>query len=73
MRAKGLAVDYDIMNRGFKPQFKYADKIGAKFVVIIGEDEIASQSYGVKDMSSGMQEQVAKDSAIDYIVAKVGR
>ncbi len=73
LRAKGLAVDYDIMNRGFKPQFKYADKIGAKFVVIIGEDEIASQSYGVKDMSSGMQEQVAKDSAIDYIVAKVGR
>ncbi|MDE5616388.1 MAG: histidine--tRNA ligase, partial [Clostridia bacterium] len=66
LRAKGLAVDYDIMERGFKPQFKYADKIGAKYVVIIGEDEIATKSFGVKDMSSGVQEKIEMNSLVEY-------
>ena len=68
LRAKGVSVDYDIMDRGFKPQLKYADKTGAKYLVIIGEDELLSDKVAVKDMSSGQQEQVEFASLVDYIL-----
>ena len=68
LRTKGVSVDYDIMDRGFKPQLKYADKTGARYLVIIGEDELLSGKVAVKDMSSGQQQQVEFDSLVDYIL-----
>ncbi|MEG2054504.1 MAG: histidine--tRNA ligase, partial [Oscillospiraceae bacterium] len=38
LRLKGIYVEFDIVGRGLKPQMKYADKIGAKYTVVIGDD-----------------------------------
>lgn len=72
LRAKGLSVDYDIMDRGFKPQLKYANKTGVKYLVILGEDEIAKNVASVKDMQSGEQVEVALSELEKYFSNKYG-
>lgn len=72
LRVKGLSVDYDIMDRGFKPQLKYANKTGVKYLVILGEDEIAKGTASVKDMQSGEQVEVALSELEKYFSDKYG-
>ena len=57
LRVKGISAETDIMDRSVKAQMKYADKIGAKYVVVIGDDEIANGVVNVKNMSDGSTEQ----------------
>lgn len=52
----------------FKKQFKRADKLGAKFALILGEDEVAQQQVVIKDLLSGEQQiTLANTDAIDYL------
>ncbi len=53
LRQVGISAEFDHMNKSFKAQFKYADKIGAKYVIAIGDDEIANNSFKIKNMSNG--------------------
>jgi hypothetical protein len=52
---KKYVVELDLMQRNLGSQFKYADKTGAKNVIILGEDEIKSGKLTVKDMASGKE------------------
>ena len=47
---------------GFKSQMRQADKSGARFCLVFGEDELKSGTVGVKDMQTGEQTQVPLDS-----------
>ncbi len=67
LRAKGLCVEIDHMERSVKAQLKYADKIGAQYVTIIGGNEIASKSLTVKKMADGSQETVPMSGLLNYI------
>ncbi len=71
LRERGISADCDIMDRGFKPQLKYADKLGARYLALIGEDELASDSASVKDMKSGEQESVRLGELAEYISKKI--
>jgi len=51
----------------FKSQFKKADRSGAKWTLILGDDEIAQQLVGIKNMVTGEQEQIAWNDVADYI------
>jgi histidyl-tRNA synthetase len=51
----------------FKSQFKKADRSGAKWTLILGDEEIAQQLVGIKNMATGEQEQVAWNDVADYI------
>lgn len=53
IRGIGMACDYDLMDRSFKAQMKYANKTGAKFIVVLGESELQSGRVVVKRMSDG--------------------
>ncbi|NBJ89894.1 histidine--tRNA ligase [Acutalibacter sp. 1XD8-36] len=55
----GIIADCDICGRGLKAQMKYAGKIGAKFSMVLGEDELSSGSAVLKDMSSGETRKVS--------------
>ena len=59
LRENGLAAEMDVCARSIKNQFKYADKAGARFAVVIGEEEIASGRAAVKDMRTGEQRECA--------------
>lgn len=61
LRAKGRSVETDLVGRSVKAQMKYADKIGAKYVVIIGDEEIKTNTLKVKDMTTGEQQSVSAD------------
>ena len=55
IRSHGLIVETDYMDRSVKAQMKYANKIGAKKVVIIGANELEKGTASVKDMATGEQ------------------
>lgn len=61
LRDNGYVVDTNIQQRSFNAQFKYANKINARFVVIIGEDELKNGECSIKDMTTGNQEKVKLD------------
>ena len=59
LRQAGLSAEKDLLDRSLKAQLKYAGKLNAKRVVIIGEDELNRGVAVVKDMSTGEQQEVA--------------
>jgi histidyl-tRNA synthetase len=59
LRQEGIYAECDIVGRSLKAQMKYADKIGAKYTVIIGDNELDRQSAVLKNMEDGAQLEVS--------------
>ncbi len=70
LRGEGIKAEIDHMERSVKAQFKYADKIGAKYVAVIGESELAEGKANVKEMSTGNSESVAFADMRAYFAEK---
>ena len=69
LRDAGIAsVAYLDADKKFKNQIEYADKVKAKYSMIIGEDEAKNQQVSVKDMETGGQEKLSLSDAIKMIV-----
>ena len=66
LRKKGVKTEIDHMGRGFKAQFKYADKINAEYVLAIGDDEVASGNAKLKRMSDGSAADITLDGVADF-------
>ena len=58
LRKSGIKVEKDFKNRSLKAQLKYANKINAKYVVIIGEEEMERDRAILKDMDTGEQKEI---------------
>lgn len=69
LRASGIKAECDHMGRSMKAQMKYAGKIGAGRVIIIGDDEIAQGAAVVRDMSKSEESKVAMAQLIEFIKA----
>lgn len=65
LRLKGVKAEIDHAGRGVKAQFKYADKIGAEYVVALGENELSSGKCTLKNMATGEGKEVGIDSLLD--------
>lgn len=70
LREKGLVIEKDIMERSFNSQMKYANKIGAKFLLVLGETEISSNKAKLKDMISGEEKEVSLNIEEIYEIIK---
>ncbi|WP_040195461.1 histidine--tRNA ligase [Candidatus Soleaferrea massiliensis] len=55
---EGFAAQTDMVGRSLKAQMKYADKIGAKFTVVLGENEIQTGRVMLKNMQTGVSREV---------------
>lgn len=66
LRRAGVAADADSMERSMKAQFKFADKIGAKFVVAIGTEEVESGTFTVRNMATREEVKLSETQLIDY-------
>ena len=64
LREKGISADFDHMGRGIKAQFKYADKIGAKKVAVIGSDELEKGVVKVKEMATGQEQMLSFEDLV---------
>jgi histidyl-tRNA synthetase len=71
LRAAGLRVLMDQEGRGLKSQMKKADKLGARYVAILGQDELAAGRWTVRDMGRGGQEPVADAQLVEYFKEKL--
>ena len=67
LRAAGINADSDIMGRSLKAQMKYADKIGARYVCILGDSEIESGKAVLKEMATSEQTEVELDKIAEFI------
>ncbi|MFA0767605.1 MAG: hypothetical protein OXFUSZZB_000933 [Candidatus Fervidibacter sp.] len=55
LRQTGIRTDTDYLGRSLKAQMRFADKLGARFVLILGEDELRDGSVTVRDMARSEQ------------------
>ena len=71
MLSCGIAADCDLCARGLKAQMKYADKIGAQYSIVLGDDEIANGEAVLKNMKTGEKKKISlNDDFVDtYITA----
>ena len=67
LRNSGLRADMSYGDRALKGALKAADKVEAKYVIVIGSDEISSGKAQLKNMSSGIEKEVRLDSLKDEI------
>ncbi len=58
LRKGGIIAECDTVGRSVKAQMKYANKIGAKYSVILGDDEIANDKVSLKNMETGETEEI---------------
>ena len=65
MRDEGFSVVYDLNGRSLRAQMKYADKLGAKFNVVIGDNEVENKVVSLKDMSTGESSEINLDTFVN--------
>lgn len=67
LRAAGLSVETDYLGKSVKAQMKYANKIKAPYVVILGASEIESKRVRLKNMNDGTEEEIDISEIADHI------
>ncbi len=67
-RASGLRAEMDHQGRSLKAQFKYADKLGAKVVAILGDDELAKGVVKLRNMTTKEEWEAPLDNAPEVLV-----
>lgn len=65
MRDEGFSVVYDLNGRSLRAQMKYADKLNAKYNVVIGDDEVDKKIVTLKNMATGESSQIALDTFVN--------
>ena len=65
MRDEGFSVVYDLNGRSLRAQMKYADKLGAKFNVVIGDNEVENKIVSLKDMATGESSEINLDTFVN--------
>ncbi|MBQ7740422.1 MAG: histidine--tRNA ligase [Eubacterium sp.] len=59
MRSEGFSVVYDLNGRGLRAQMKYANKLGAKFNVVLGDNEVEGDKAMLKNMETGEEREIS--------------
>ena len=67
LRDEGYKVQTDICGRGLKAQMKYADKIGAKFSLVLGDNEVESGKATLKNMSNSAEKEIALAEIVEEL------
>lgn len=67
LRQADIKAEKDYSGRSSKAQMKYADKLGARLVVMIGEDEVKQGFYTVRNMQTKEQQTVPNNSLVDNL------
>jgi histidyl-tRNA synthetase len=71
LRARGVRSDIAYGDRGLKGAMKAADRSGAPFVIVLGDNEVQSHTAVMKDMATGEQSTISWDSVPDVVQARV--
>ncbi|MDQ0197174.1 histidine--tRNA ligase [Neobacillus ginsengisoli] len=66
LRLAGFSAERDYLDRKIKAQFKAADRLKAKYVAVLGDEELKNNKINVKNMATGEQVEIDLDSFIKY-------
>ncbi len=72
LREQHIRCATDLLGKSVRAQMKYANKINAKYSLIIGEDEIASNTVSLKNMKNGEQVDISMEEIASYIHSQQG-
>lgn len=72
LRAIGVRAEYGFDHRGIKSQLRSADKLGARYAAIIGDQELLKEQVRLRDMESGEEESLPNSEAVKVISRYVG-
>lgn len=67
LRKSGLCAQTDICGRGLKAQMRYANKISARYSVVLGDNELESGIIRLKDMNTGEEKEISLDSIVESL------
>jgi histidyl-tRNA synthetase len=70
LRSVGVRVDLAYGGRGLKGAMKAADRSGAKYALVLGENELESGEVELKDLSNGEQQRLALDDAVRHLTSQ---
>jgi len=59
LRSQGISVDLDYRGRSLRKQLGYADQIGVRYLIILGENEVSSRKGRIKNMGRGQEYEIA--------------
>ena len=65
LRQSGVSAQFDVVGRSVKAQMKYADKIGAAFTAVLGDDDLQANAVKVKNMETGETTELSLDDFAD--------
>ncbi|MBR4628155.1 MAG: histidine--tRNA ligase [Ruminococcus sp.] len=71
LREFGYFAEFDLMQRGLKPQMKYANKIGAAFTMVLGDNELTEGKAKLKEMESGEETVVSLDNKFETVFEEI--
>jgi histidyl-tRNA synthetase len=73
LRQVGISSEKDYLDRKVKGQFKAADRYEAKYVAVIGDNELLENKINLKDMSTGEQEEISLDHFVENVKNRLGK
>lgn len=71
LRKKGYKVEKDYLEKSLKAQMKTADRFLVKYVLIIGDEEIANNCIVVRDMITGNQEKIPAEDIVSFFEGRL--
>ena len=66
LRKNGVKADKDYLKRKIKGQMKQADRLNAKYTIVIGDQELENNEIDIKNMATGESEKVKLDELVQY-------
>ena len=73
LRIDGFKVQTDICAKGLKAQMKFANKIGALFTLVLGDNELENNKANLKNMQTGEQTEICLDNLSDELLSAVNK
>ncbi len=67
LRERGLAVEMPAVEMKFGKSLSLADRLGARYAVILGEEELAAKQFTVKNLADGEQKKLSEADLLDYL------
>lgn len=67
LRGLGIQTEIELLGRSIKAQMREADRLGATYVVVVGDNEMAQKSVSLKNMKTGDQKQLSFDQLVEFL------
>lgn len=67
LREQGFICQCNLIDRSFKSQFKFAEKINARYVLIVGDDEVKEGKYNLKDQQNNTEQKLTLNDIVKVL------